>query len=240
MRDRVNEVLDRLAPWQRLGGALEVGEPYHLLTLVVMSARTRDDQVLKLAPRFFTAFPTVQQLAHADVAAIAATIDTIGMYKQKAKHLSAMARKLVTDFDGVVPCTMEALTSLPGVGRKTASVVLSAAFGVPAIAVDTHVFRVVQRLGWVKAKTPHALEMKLRAHVPEERWDEVNKVFVPFGRAVCTPAPRCWNCPLQDICTYTKKQTTPPEDAAAIRARIAAAQEAMAQLTRDAARYAKS
>ncbi len=174
------------------GGSLEIGSPYHMLVLVILSARTRDEQVLKLAPAFFKAFPTVERLAKADLAAIMAKVNTVGMYKQKAKNLSAMAGRVVANFGGKIPSTIDELTTLAGVGRKTASVILAAIFDTPAIAVDTHVFRVVQRLGWAKANTPEALEKKMLKIVPQELQADCNRIFVPFGRAVCTPTPRCW------------------------------------------------
>ena len=216
------------------GGSLEIGSPYHVLVLVILSARTRDEQVLKLAPGFFKAFPTVERLAKADVAAVTAKVNTVGMYKQKAKNLSAMAKKVVTEFDGEVPRTLDELTSLAGVGRKTASVILAALFGVPAIAVDTHVFRVTKRLGWTKGKTVERVEEELRDTVPKKNWTDINRVFVPFGRAVCTPQPRCWSCPVRDMCAYPKKSLTPPPNADAIRATILAKQEEFVRLKQDA------
>lgn len=217
------------------GGSLEIGTPYHMLVLVILSARTRDEQVLKLAPGFFKAFPTVERLAKADLAAITAKVNTVGMYKQKAKNLQAMAKSVVADFGGEIPSTIDELTTLAGVGRKTASVILVAIFDTPAIAVDTHVFRVVHRLGWAKAKTPAALEAKLLKIVPRELQADCNRVFVPFGRAVCTPTPRCWMCPVRDLCAYPKKNLTAPDNADAIRASVEKQQHAFVQL-KDAAR----
>lgn len=236
MSDVIRTAITSLRSRYPTSGALEIGTPYHLLTLVAISARTRDEQVLKLAPAFFRAFPSVRHLAMADVAAIARRLGTIGLYQQKAKNLKAMAQRLVAEFNGEVPRTMAELTSLPGVGRKTASVVLAAAFGVPAIAVDTHVFRVVQRLGWAKASTPAALEQRLLALVPKELQTDVNHVFVPFGRSICiTPQPRCWACPLVDVCAYPSKQLEMPEDAVQVRERIAASEVRLAALRQAAA-----
>ncbi len=239
--------LDTLRPlFAPHGGSLEIGTPYHVLVLVILSARTRDEQVLKLAPGFFKAFPTVERLAKADVAAVTAKVNTVGMYKQKAKNLSAMARRVVETFDGVIPRTLDELTSLAGVGRKTASVILAALFGTPAIAVDVHVARIVTRLGWVGVErrgvlhTPSKIEKILRDVVPEENWADINRVFVPFGRAVCTPAPRCWSCPVADLCAYPKKSLTPPPNAAAIRATILAKQEEFVRLKREAAKYVQN
>lgn len=201
-------------------GAMELGSPYHTVVAVMLSARTRDEQVLKLLPGFFTAFPTVEDLSQATVRQIEAKVDTIGMYRQKAKNLSALAKKIVTEFDGAVPKTMEELVTLPGVGRKTASVVLVCSFDQAAIAVDTHVFRVTQRLGWIRAKTVEEAEQKLLALVPKRWHQTVNRVFVKLGRYVCIRSPRCWMCPVKDVCAYSAKRLVPPANAEAIRADV--------------------
>ncbi len=214
-------------------GALEIGEPWKVLVLVILSARTKDEQVLRLAPRLFRRFDTIEKLAVADVAAITATINTIGMYKQKAKNLKGMAERVVQEFDGFVPSTMEDLMSLKGVGRKTASVVLSACFDVPAIAVDTHVFRVSKRLGWAKGKTVERVEEELCDAVPKKNWREINRVFVPFGRAICTPAPRCWACSVKDLCAYKQKNLNVPANADAVLAAIAKREAEFVRLKRE-------
>lgn len=198
-------------------GAMELGDPYRTLVAVMLSARTRDEQVLKLLPGFFKAFPNAKKLAAADVPAIEAKVSTIGMYRQKARNLRAMAQSLVADFGGRVPETMEGLVSLRGVGRKTASVVLVVCFGKPAIAVDTHVHRVTNRLGWVKAGTPEKTEAALLRIVPSDVMRVVNQVFVKFGRYVCIPGrPRCWACPIKDLCAYQNKNLVPPKDTDAV------------------------
>lgn len=231
----VTEALRRLSERYPGRGALEVGDAYQILVLVMLSARTRDEQVLKLAPGFFSAFPTVERLAAADVAAIEKTINTIDMYKQKARNVKAMAQDIG---GGCIPRDMEGLTALPGVGRKTASVVLSAVFGTPAIAVDTHVFRIVQRLGWVKGKTPQEVETRLREVAPQQDWATINHTMVPFGRSTCLPGvPRCWDCPLRDLCAYPRKQTVEPPDAVRIRQSIAEREAALAQLRKSVAAH---
>lgn len=202
-------------------GAMELGEPYRTIVGVILSARTRDEQVLKLLPGFFKAFPTVQKLAAADQKTVESKVGTIGMYRQKAKNIRAMAKLVATKHMGVVPRTMEELVELPGVGRKTASVVLVACFDTPAIAVDTHVLRVTNRLGWVNAKTPVKAEAALLKIVPRDIMRTVNQVFVKFGRYVCIPGkPRCWACPIKDRCAYKNKNLVAPKDADAVRADI--------------------
>lgn len=203
------EKLSRLYPDL---GALHVGTPYHMVVMVALSARTRDEQILKLAPEFFQSFPSVHHLADADLESITTAINTIGMFRQKAKNLKAMARMIVDDFNGEVPSTMEELVRLPGVGRKTASVILVAAFNVPAVAVDTHVHRVVNRLGWVKTKTVEATEQVLLRIIPKSMQPIVNRVFVPFGRSICIAKPRCWTCPLVNECAFAQKNLVPPKN----------------------------
>ncbi|MEK7620022.1 MAG: endonuclease III [Patescibacteria group bacterium] len=194
-------------------GAMEIGNPYQNLVGVMLSARTRDEQVLKLMPGFFKAFPTVHELAKATTEQIESKINTIGMYRQKAKNLKKMATDVVEKFGGTIPKTMDELVSLAGVGRKTASVVLVASFNTPAIAVDTHVHRVTNRLGWVKTKTPQKTEEMLLPLVPDKMKHTVNQVFVKHGRYICIRKPRCWACPVRDLCAFKNKNLTPPKNA---------------------------
>lgn len=207
------KTLSRLYPET---GALHAGTPYHMVVMVALSARTRDEQILKLAPGFFRAFPTVQSLAAASIQEITDRINTIGMFRQKARNLSKMAKLVVKEFGGEVPQTMDDLVRLPGVGRKTASVILVAAFNTPAIAVDTHVHRVVNRLGWVKTKTVAATEKALLRLLPKSMYAIVNRVFVPFGRTICIAKPRCWACPLVNECAFAKKNLIPPSNRAKV------------------------
>lgn len=197
-------------------GAMEIGNPYQNLVGVLLSARTRDEQVLKLMPGFFAAFPTVYELSQATTDEIESRINTIGMFRQKAKHLKSMATDVVEKFDGVIPQTMEELVSLAGVGRKTASVVLVASFNTPAIAVDTHVHRVTNRLGWVKTNMPEQTERALLDQVPDAWKKTVNQVFVKHGRYLCIRKPRCWACPVKDQCPFKAKNLEPPKNADAI------------------------
>jgi len=197
-------------------GAMEIGNPYQNLVGVLLSARTRDEQVLKLMPGFFTAFPTPEKLAAAPVDKIESKINTIGMFRQKSKNLKSMATDVVEKFGGEIPQTMEELVSLAGVGRKTASVVLVASFNTPAIAVDTHVHRVTNRLGWVKAKTPEKTEEALLKIIPDKSKKTVNQVFVKHGRYLCIRKPRCWACPVAEQCAFKEKNLEPPKNAEAI------------------------
>lgn len=216
-------------------GAMDIGNPYQTLVGVILSARTRDEQVLKLMPGLFKAYPTPEKLAKASVADIQKKINTIGMYRQKAKNLKSMATDLVEKFDGEVPKTMEELTSLAGVGRKTASVVLVASFKQPAIAVDTHVHRVTNRLGWVKTNTTEKTEKALLKIIPPKIMWIVNRVFVKFGRYVCIPGkPRCWMCPIQKDCAFTGKNLEAPKNAEAIREDIESRERILEEMRCDA------
>ncbi|MDG1949550.1 MAG: endonuclease III [bacterium] len=197
-------------------GAMEIGNPYQNLVGVLLSARTRDEQVLKLMPGFFSAFPTVHGLSIATEKEIESKINTIGMFRQKAKNLKKMAQRVVEVYGGEIPQTMDDLVSLAGVGRKTASVVLVASFDTPAIAVDTHVHRVTNRLGWVKTSTPEKTEQALLLMVPDKWKRTVNQVFVKHGRYVCIRQPRCWACPVRDVCALKQKNLEAPKNAQAI------------------------
>jgi len=189
---------------------MDMGPPDDTLIATILSARTTDAQVLKMWPSFRKRFPTMRSLAEADAADIANAINTIGMYRTKAKSIKGMAQKVLADFGGKVPKTMEELVTLPGVGRKTASCVLSYAFGIPAIAVDTHVFRVTRRLGWAKGEDPEKVEQELRLIVPKRLWTEVNRTMVRFGRDICIGGvPRCWRCPVAEWCAFTPKTKEP-------------------------------
>lgn len=186
---------------------MDLGNPDDSLIATILSARTTDAQVLKMFPGFRRKFPTWKKLAMADVSRIATNLNTIGLYRNKAKSLKALAQKLLKDHDGQVPRTMDQLVALPGVGRKTASCVLAYCFGVPAIAVDTHVFRIAKRLGWSKAKTPEKVEQDIKNLLPEKYWNEVNRALVRFGREICVGGlkPKCGLCPVAEWCAYEFK-----------------------------------
>jgi len=186
---------------------MDLGNPDDSLLATIFSARTTDAQVLKMFPAFRRKFPTWKKLAAANVADIAKSINTIGLYRNKAKSVKALAQKILAEFDGKVPRTIEELVTLPGVGRKTASCILSQSFGIPAVAVDTHVFRIAHRLGWSKGKTPEKVEEDIKKIVPEKLWGDVNRTMVRFGREICVGGkkPKCWLCPVAKWCAYKQK-----------------------------------
>lgn len=207
---KVVRLLDRAYPQKAM---IDFGSPEDTLIATLLSARTTDVQVLKAYPGLRAAFPALQDLADASESAIVAKISSIGLYRAKAKYVKALACRLLDAYGGHVPAAMDDLLTLPGVGRKTASCVLWYGFGIPAMAVDTHVFRIARRLGWAKGKDPVAVEKELMALVPREWWGPVNRAFIPFGRDICRPGtPLCWRCPVAAFCRYPKK-TPPPASA---------------------------
>lgn len=157
-------------------------DPYQTLVSTVMSARTNDDTTLAASNRLFTIAPNVKSLSELDLKILEKTIYPVGFYKTKAKHLKELANIILKKYSGKVPNIREELMELPGVGRKTANLVLNRAFGIPAIAVDTHVHRITNLLGWVKTKTPEETEKALIKVLPEIYWPDTNKLFVSIGR----------------------------------------------------------
>ncbi|MEN2981846.1 MAG: endonuclease III [Thermus sp.] len=175
--------------------------PFQLLVATVLSAQATDKSVNEATPALFARFPTPEALAAASPEAVEPYIRRIGLYKTKAKNLVALARRLVAEHGGEVPRDKKALMALPGVGWKTATVVLGAAFRVPGIAVDTHVARVSRRLGLSLAKRPEKVGAELEALFPKEDWVFLHHALVLHGRYVCTARkPRCRDCPLAPYC----------------------------------------
>jgi endonuclease-3 len=157
-------------------------DPYKTLVSTLMSSRTNDLTSLAAAIRLFKKAPTLKELDRLTMKEISKTIYPVGFYRTKAKHIKLLTRKLLNEFKGRVPKTREELITLPGVGRKTANLVLNRAFGIPAIAVDTHVHRISNLLGWVNTKTPEKTETELIAVLPKKYWPEMNRLFVSIGR----------------------------------------------------------
>ena len=193
-------------------GELQHKNPYELLIAVILSAQATDVSVNKATPALFQAFPTPEALAKAPLEEIIPKIKTIGLYRNKAKNIKACAQQLIDHFGGQVPQTREELVSLPGVGRKTANVVLGDAFGVPAIAVDTHVERVTKRLRICKLDASvQEVEQTLMKKVPESLWVKTHHTLIFFGRYHCTArSPRCEVCPLLDMCQDGKMRMKNP------------------------------
>lgn len=188
---------------------LEYGDPYELIVAVILSAQCTDKRVNMITPRFFQEFPDAASLACARQEEVFEVIKSCSYPNNKARHLLGMARMLEQDFNGKVPDTMEELQKLPGVGRKTANVILSVVFKKPAMAVDTHVFRVAKRIGLTRgAKTPLESERQLVKYIPEEKIPLAHHWLILHGRYVCTARkPSCGTCGLSDFCRYVNKNT---------------------------------
>lgn len=205
-RERAIEVCERLN--RRYGPVecfLDHQNPFRLVISVLLSAQTTDAQVNKVTPELFRRWPTPYEMAGASVADVMDVIKSLGFYKTKAEHCVEAARMIVADFDGEVPSTMRELQKLPGVGRKTANIVLNVGFGiVEGIAVDTHVNRIAHRLALspkTHEKEPLKTEQDLLKILPHEYWESVNHQWISFGREICSArSPKCAECPLADLC----------------------------------------
>lgn len=198
----VNEILDRLrCEYPDAECALGHRNTFELIVAVALSAQTTDVSVNKVTPALFEKYPSAEALAEASQEDVIEIIKTIGMYKTKSKNIIAMAKSLVENHGGEVPCDYKKLVSLPGVGRKTANVVLSVGFGQQRIAVDTHVFRVANRIGLVQEKDVLRTELSLMDVLPEPRWTEAHHSLIFHGRRCCSARnPGCDRCVLNGMC----------------------------------------
>lgn len=208
--DAVYRILDARYPDSR--PLLNFRSPFELLIAVILSAQTTDRQVNEVTGKLFSRFPDAARLAAADVAEIEAIVRSTGFYRQKAKNIRAAAAGLVEGFDGEVPGTMEELTSLPGVGRKSANVVLGHVFGRPAVIVDTHFSRVCGRLGLSSAANPDGIEREIRELIPPERQTRFSMTVNFHGRDICfARKPNCRECPLLALCPYGQRTGAPDQ-----------------------------
>ena len=185
---------------------LAFGNTYQLLVAVVLSAQATDVGVNKATKALFVAVKTPQQMVDLGEEALKAHIKTIGLFNTKAKNVIALSEILVRDFSGAVPADRDVLTTLPGVGRKTANVVMNCAFGAETFAVDTHIFRVGNRTGLAKGKTPLAVELQLEKKVPQPFRLGAHHWLILHGRYVCKArTPECWRCVVADLCAFKPK-----------------------------------
>ena len=176
-------------------------DPYRVLISCVISLRTKDDVTAAATERLFSRADTPEKMRRLPLQEIEALIFPAGFYRNKARHIRQISEILQEKYAGRVPDTLEDLLALPGVGRKTANLVLSVGFGKPAICVDTHVHRIANRMGWVSTKTPEQTEMSLREKLPRPFWIEINDLLVTFGQNVCKPiSPLCSKCPVTAYC----------------------------------------
>lgn len=202
---RAGEILRRLgAAYPGADCALHWASPFQLLVATILSAQTSDEQVNKVTPELFRRYPNPAALAAAGQEEIEGAIRSIGLFRNKSRNLRLMSRQLCEEYGGAVPQTMEALTSLAGVARKTANVLLGTAFGIPSgIVVDTHVHRLAIRMGLCKRaeRYPEKVEQELMPLFPQDQWVFLGHALILHGRRVCSArAPQCAACPLSDVC----------------------------------------
>ena len=200
----VTEVLDILETMHpEAACALDHRDPFELIVAVALSAQTTDVSVNKVTPELFRMYPDAESLAAADPDEVMEIIRTIGLYRNKSRNIIRLAQMLVSDHKGTVPCDFDSLVKLPGVGRKTANVVLAEGFGVPRIAVDTHVFRVANRIGLTDEKSVEATEDELMRRLPEEMWIRAHHLLIFHGRKCChARKPECEVCGLKEVCMH--------------------------------------
>jgi len=181
------------------------GNPYKSLVSCIMSLRTRDEITFPLAEKLFKKADTPEKIAQMPYDELCNIIKSINYYKTKAENIQAISRELTEKYDGKVPNDMDELLKFRGIGRKTANIILSVGFGKPAIAVDTHVHRISNRLGYVKTKVPDETEFQLRKKLPQDYWRVINRLFVVHGKNTCKPiGPICSSCPIIDFCNQVK------------------------------------
>ena len=199
----VAQVLEVLATtWGHATCELDHDSAYQLLVATILSAQSTDRRINMVTPELFRRYPTPSALAAANPDELEELVRSTGFFRQKSKNLLAMARKVAGDFGGEIPRTMDELTALPGVARKTANVVLSTVFGIAdGIVVDTHVKRLAGRLGLSQQKTPEKIERDLMAVIPKDRWIDFGQQLIWHGRRIChAKKPDCEHCPLAPLC----------------------------------------
>ncbi len=181
--------------------------PYEMAVAVILSAQTTDASVNRVTPALFEKYPDLESLAKADLKDLEAAISSLGLYRNKARSIKGFAKGVIDQYDGKIPETIEELTTLAGVGRKCANVIQSECFGIPALAVDTHVSRVSKRLGLAYSKDDvDTIERKLKRKVPKERWIKTHHQMIFFGRYLChSRNPECDRCPFTKICHEKNK-----------------------------------
>lgn len=211
------EIIDRLSvTYNGAKPALEFTNAFELLVATILSAQCTDARVNMVTRELFPKYPDAHTLSSADVEDVKKIVHPCGCYQVKANNLVKTASIICEKFGGEVPSTLDDLTTLPGVGRKTANVVLSNAFGIPGLAVDTHVLRVANRTGLVKAPgDPEKTEKQLCALIKKDRWGEAHHWLIYHGRQICSArSPKCAECPLEDVCAKKDINTTKKQGAA--------------------------
>jgi len=202
------QLLDEHYP--RVHVTLDFRNPLELLVATILSAQCTDERVNRVTPAIFAKYPSAADYGRAPLEELERDIYQTGFYHNKARSLKGLGQALVEQHRGQVPASLEELVKLPGIGRKTANVILGNAFGIPGIVVDTHCGRVSQRLGLTRAKDPVKIEFDLMPLVPKERWTRFSLQLIWHGRAICTARdPQCPRCPLLPYCDYGQKAVDP-------------------------------
>lgn len=209
-KDEINEIIRLLETDYPLAECtLDFKKDYELLFSVRLAAQCTDERVNKVTPALFEAYPTLDAFADADIADIEKYIHSCGFFRAKAKDIVGSAKMILSDFGGKVPDNMDDLLKLPGVGRKTANLILGDVFGKPAYVVDTHCIRLTNRIGLVDCKEPVKIEMRLRELLPPEKSSDFCHRMVLHGRAVCNArSPKCENCSIKHLCREYKNHNT--------------------------------
>ena len=184
---------------------------YELLVATILSAQSTDQRVNLVTPALFKKYPDARALSRATTAELEPQIHSTGFFRAKSRSLIGMAQALVAEHDGQVPAKLEALVNLPGVGRKTANVVLGHALGVPGLPVDRHVLRVSNRIGLVESDDPEVVEEQLCAALPESQWTRASDTMILHGRRICRPKPLCSECAVEDVCLFARAASRPRE-----------------------------
>lgn len=224
---RINRALAEKYPYAH--AELDFRNPFELLVATVLSAQTTDVMVNQITPLLFTRFPDPQAMAEAEAEELEAIIKPTGFFRAKARNLLALATRLVDEYDGVVPGRLDALVTLPGVGRKTANVVLGNAFGVPGITVDTHFGRLSRRFGWTQSEDPVRIESDVAELFEPKDWTMLSHRVVFHGRRVChSRKPACGACPVANWCpSYGLGETDPAKAAKLLKYELAPGSEAL-------------
>jgi endonuclease III len=194
------EVLNYKVPIVDLVKA-QTRDPFKILLATILSARTNDRQTAVASKKLFSKVKKIEDLEKIPIKQLEKLIYPVGFYHNKAKHLKQLPKVLKKEFNNKIPKTINELIKLPGVGRKTANLVVAVGFNKPAVCVDTHVHKIMNRLGYVKTKTPHETEMALRKKLPKKYWITINSMLVAFGQNTCRPiSPYCSKCPIKAYC----------------------------------------
>lgn len=201
-KTKVIEILDILKKdYPNPRTMLEYNTLFELLVAIVLSAQSTDEQVNKVTRKLFARYSTPEDFANVDLEELEEMIKGVGIYRNKAKNIKALAETILNEYDGEIPSDLEELTKLPGVGRKTANVMLAVGFNKPGLGVDTHVQRVANRIGLVKTKNPTQTELSLKKAIPHTRWGEAHHLLIFHGRKICKARkPNCEECSINHLC----------------------------------------